>query len=74
MSKCPDRFSRREACSPNPESFRETGVVEENEEDSGDVPGEGGDLVEDELLARLVVVEGLSLSLLEFFRMPRNAL
>lgn len=74
MSRCPDRFSRREACKPKPESFRETGVLGKDEE-RGDTVGDGGEAVEEELLARLVeLVEGLSLSLLEFLRMPKKAL
>lgn len=41
----------------------------------GDTVGDGGDLVEEDLLARLVeLVEGLSLPLLMFFRIPRKAL
>ena len=61
-SKCPDRFSRSDACILYPESLRETGVVGNVFESGEGMVGEGGDWVDEERRPRAVVaVEGRSL-------------
>ena len=61
--KWPDRFSRSEACSAKPESFRNTPVgVMGKFVDTGDgaVVGDGGDALDDWLFLLVELVEGLS--------------
>jgi hypothetical protein len=64
VSKCPDRFSRRFACSAYPESLREMGVPGRggNACEIGDILGEGGEF---EAVFTVDAVVGLSFPRLE---------
>ena len=45
--KWPDRFSRREAWRPNPESLLDTGVLEKVDEIGDGAAGDGGEWLDD---------------------------
>ena len=46
-AKWPDRFSRREACKPKPESFLEIGTLMKLELTGEGATGDGGDWLDD---------------------------
>ena len=74
-AKCPDRFSRKVACSANPESFLDCAPLEKLDPIGEGATGEGGDALDEWLLFVVVeLVDGLSLPRLLSPRAVTNAL
>jgi hypothetical protein len=73
-AKCPDRFSRKVACSANPESFLDCAPLEKLEEMGDGATGDGGEALDEWLWVVVELVEGLSLPRLLSPRAVRKAL